>query len=150
MKKRKVLIIDNSSIDEEIESRYCGVPELLVRKNLDIFIYYYYYYCCYYYYYLLFLLLLQIKMFAKFHSKYNSPSIGFSFERVVANRIKMGWRTVDNYLDDGVFVMSHMNMFFGESEGKWDYGLLKESKEQTKQLNTLRLVTCLSKILYSI
>ncbi|PWA65574.1 hypothetical protein CTI12_AA337880 [Artemisia annua] len=79
-----------------------------------------------------------IKMFAKFHSKYNSPSIGFSFERVVAKRIKMGWKTVDNYLDDGVFVMSHMNMFFGESEGKWDYELLKESKEQTKQLNTLR------------
>ncbi|PWA72545.1 CHASE-like protein [Artemisia annua] len=79
-----------------------------------------------------------IKMFAKFHSKYNLPSIGFSFERVVAKRIKMGWRIVDNFLDDGVFLMSHMNMFFGESEGKWNYGLLKESKEQTKQLNTLR------------
>ncbi|PWA72528.1 hypothetical protein CTI12_AA266440 [Artemisia annua] len=107
----------SSAIDEEVETRYCSVPELL------------------------------IKMFAKFHSKYNSPNIGFSFERVVAKRIKMGWRTVDNYLDDGVFVMSHMNMFFGESEGKWDYGLLKESKEQTKQLNTLRTEDELFKVI---
>lgn len=85
-------------------------------------------------------------MFAKFHTKYSSPSIGFSFQRVIAKRLKMGWRTKDNHIDDGVFLMSHMNMFFGENESKWDYGLLKESKEQTKQLNTLRLVTCLSKI----
>ncbi|PWA44335.1 hypothetical protein CTI12_AA526910 [Artemisia annua] len=30
LKKHKVVIIDNSSIDEEIESRYCSVSELLV------------------------------------------------------------------------------------------------------------------------
>jgi hypothetical protein len=39
LKKRKVVIIDNSSIDEEIESRYCSVPELLVRNNLNTYSY---------------------------------------------------------------------------------------------------------------
>lgn len=80
-------------------------------------------------------------MFEKFHSIYNTPNIGFSFQKVTAERLKMKWRTVDNFFDDGVFLMSHMNMYFGESESKWEYGLFKESKEQTKQLHMLRLVS---------
>ena len=82
---------------------------------------------------------MQIKMFSKFHRRYNTPNSGFSFEGMIAERFQMRWRTVDNYFDDGVFLMSHMNMYFGESEGRWDYGLLKESKEQTRQLQLLML-----------
>ncbi|PWA44086.1 isocitrate dehydrogenase [Artemisia annua] len=41
----------------------------------------------------------------------DSPEKYEDFEKVL-----MGWRTVDNYLDDGVFLMSHMNIYFGESE----------------------------------
>lgn len=86
-------------------------------------------------------LVFQIKMFKQFHSEYNSPCIGYTFGKLIAERFKMHWRTVDNYLDDGVFVMSHMNMYFGESENEWDYGFLKESDEQTKQLDLLRFLT---------
>ncbi|GKD79501.1 hypothetical protein Tco_1342122 [Tanacetum coccineum] len=50
----------------------------------------------------------------------------------------MKWRTCEDEFDNGIFLMSHMDNYFGEAENKWEYGFCKESKEQTKQLKFLR------------
>ncbi|GJQ89477.1 hypothetical protein Tco_0000616 [Tanacetum coccineum] len=79
-----------------------------------------------------------ISVFDKYISK-NSPGRCASiFRNVEPERFKMKWRTCENELDSGVFLMSHMDNYFGEAESKWDYGFLKESKEQNKQLKFLR------------
>nr|GEY99323.1 hypothetical protein [Tanacetum cinerariifolium] len=76
-------------------------------------------------------------VFDKYLSK-NSPQRHASiFRNVEPERMKMIWRTNENEFDSDVFLMSHMDNYFGQSESKWEYGFCKESKEQTKQLNFL-------------
>nr|GFA96329.1 hypothetical protein [Tanacetum cinerariifolium] len=81
-----------------------------------------------------------ISVFDKYLSK-NSPERHASiFRNVEPKRMKMIWRTNKNELDSGVFLMSHMDNYFGQSESKWEYGFCKESKEQTKQLKFLTIL----------
>ncbi|GJX11626.1 hypothetical protein Tco_0201485 [Tanacetum coccineum] len=106
----KVVIIDNSSIEDDLTTRqrYFKLPQELIR------------------------------VFDKYISK-NSPERRASiFRNVEPERLKMKWRTCENELDNGVFLMSHMDNYFGEAESKWEYGFCKESNEQTKQLKFLR------------
>ncbi|GKC96695.1 hypothetical protein Tco_1162137, partial [Tanacetum coccineum] len=82
----------------------------------------------------------EISVFDKYISK-NSPKRRASiFRNVEPERMRMKWRTNENEFDDGVFLMSHMDNYFGEDESKWEYGFCKESKDQTKQLKFLRSV----------
>ncbi|GJV67931.1 hypothetical protein Tco_1483440 [Tanacetum coccineum] len=106
MKSGKVVIIDNSSIEDDLTTRqrYFKLPQEL------------------------------ISVFDEYISK-NSPERRASVE---PKRLKMKWRTCENELDNGVFLMSHMDNYFGEAESKWEYGFCKESNEQTKQLKFLR------------
>nr|GFA11641.1 hypothetical protein [Tanacetum cinerariifolium] len=79
-----------------------------------------------------------ISVFDKYLSK-NSPERHASiFRNVEPERMKMIWRTNEDEFDSGVFLMSHMDNYFGQYEIKWEYGFCKESKEQTKQLKFLR------------
>ncbi|GKB70066.1 hypothetical protein Tco_0931478 [Tanacetum coccineum] len=110
MKTGKVVIIDNSSVDDDLTTRqrYFKLPQAL------------------------------ISVFDKYISK-NSPERRASiFRNVEPERMRMKWRTNENEFDDGVFLMSHMDNYFGEDESKWEYGFCKESKDQTKQLKFLR------------
>nr|GEV09964.1 hypothetical protein [Tanacetum cinerariifolium] len=59
-------------------------------------------------------------------------------QNVEPERMKMIWRINENEFDSGVFLMSHMDNYFGQSKSKWEYGCCNESKEQTKQLKFLR------------
>nr|GEZ31243.1 hypothetical protein [Tanacetum cinerariifolium] len=77
-----------------------------------------------------------ISVFDEYLSK-NSPQRHASiFRNVEPERMKMMiWRTNVNEFDSGVFLMSHMDNYFGQSKSKWEYGFCKESKEQTKHFN---------------
>nr|GFA40628.1 hypothetical protein [Tanacetum cinerariifolium] len=62
-----------------------------------------------------------ISVFDKYLSK-NSPERRASiFRNVEPERMKMIWRTNENEFDSGVFLMSHMDNYFGQSESKWEY-----------------------------
>lgn len=52
-------------------------------------------------------------------------------------RIEMKWRTKNNHLDCGVFVIRHMEHYTGQSKN-WDCGFYTESRQQT-QLDTMRI-----------
>ena len=52
--------------------------------------------------------------------------------------LKMDWQTKENVNDCGIFVMRHMETFKGRPITKWQCGIVKESREQSKQLNNLR------------
>ncbi|PWA42841.1 hypothetical protein CTI12_AA539640 [Artemisia annua] len=59
--------------------------------------------------------------------------------RKVKQRIaSLKWKTKNNFIDYGVFTMLHMDNYTGEAPGKWDCGLVAESKEQSDQLRVLR------------
>ncbi|PWA46217.1 hypothetical protein CTI12_AA510700 [Artemisia annua] len=59
--------------------------------------------------------------------------------RKVKPRIaSLKWKTKNNIIDCGVFTMLHMDNYTGEAPGKWDCGLVAESKEQSNQLRVLR------------
>lgn len=48
----------------------------------------------------------------------------------------MKWRTKNNHVDCGVFLMLHMEIYNGLKN--WDCGLSLESQKQSTQLNLLR------------
>nr|GEY07048.1 hypothetical protein [Tanacetum cinerariifolium] len=110
MKTGKVVIIGNSSVDDNLTTRqrYFKFPQEL------------------------------ISVFYEYLSK-NSPQRRASiFRNVEPERMEMIWRTNENEFDSGVFLRSHMDNYFGQSESKWECGFCKESKEQTKKLKFLR------------
>ncbi|GJT34500.1 RNA-directed DNA polymerase, eukaryota [Tanacetum coccineum] len=89
MKTGKVVIIDNSSVDDDLTTRqrYFKLPQALVRKKLFL------------------------------TNTYPSPERRASiFRNVEPERMRMKWRTNENEFDDGVFLMSHMDNYFGEDE----------------------------------
>ena len=51
-------------------------------------------------------------------------------------RMEMKWRTKNNHVDCGVFLMLHMETYHGQKN--WDCGLFMESEKQTRQLNLFR------------
>ncbi|GJS10477.1 RNA-directed DNA polymerase, eukaryota [Tanacetum coccineum] len=112
MKSGKVVIIDNSTVEDDLTTRqrYLKLPQEL------------------------------ISVFDEYISKNSPGRLASIFRNVEPERLKMKWRTCENELDNGVFLMSHMDNYFGEAENKWEYGFCKESKEQTKQLKFLRKV----------
>ncbi|GKB93421.1 hypothetical protein Tco_0979558 [Tanacetum coccineum] len=70
-----------------------------------------------------------ISVFDKYISKNSRGRCASILRNVEPERFKMKWRTCENKLESGVFLMSHMDNYFGEAESKWDYGVLKYSKE---------------------
>ncbi|PWA99037.1 hypothetical protein CTI12_AA013040 [Artemisia annua] len=64
-------------------------------------------------------------------------------KHVIIRKVKpriasLKWKTKNNFIDCGVFTMLHMDNYTGEAPGKWDCGLVAESKEQSDQLRVLR------------
>ena len=64
-------------------------------------------------------------------------------------RLLMSWRTEENSIDCGIFLMRHMETYMGYTSAKnWRCGLKDEGPEQQAQINELRK-KYLSKILRS-
>lgn len=61
-----------------------------------------------------------------------------SMTKVKPNRYRMKWRTKENFIDCGIFVMRHMETYKGETVSKYDCGLDKEFGGQDGQLQKLR------------
>ena len=61
-----------------------------------------------------------------------------SIRKVKPRIASLKWKTKNNFTDCGVFAMLHMDNYAGEAPGKWDCGLVAESKEQSDQLRLLR------------
>ncbi|KAF5763601.1 hypothetical protein HanXRQr2_Chr15g0682221 [Helianthus annuus] len=52
--------------------------------------------------------------------------------------MEMPWWTLHNVTDCGVFVMRHMESYFGDAGANWKCGLSAESEAQRLELNDLR------------
>ncbi|PWA46524.1 hypothetical protein CTI12_AA507870 [Artemisia annua] len=61
-----------------------------------------------------------------------------SIRKVKPRIANLKWKTKNNSIDCGVFTMLHMDNYTCEAPGKWDCGLVAESKEQSNQLRVLR------------
>ncbi|MFS7953455.1 hypothetical protein Hanom_Chr07g00618821 [Helianthus anomalus] len=63
-----------------------------------------------------------------------------SAEIVIADvvRLDFEWKTVNNIVDCGVFVMRHMETWFGVTADKWDNGFPLSHKETKAMLTRLR------------
>ncbi|MFS7956844.1 hypothetical protein Hanom_Chr07g00659381 [Helianthus anomalus] len=53
-------------------------------------------------------------------------------------RLEFEWKTVNNTVDCGVFVMRHMETWFGVTTDKWDSGFPLSHKETKACLTRLR------------
>lgn len=70
-------------------------------------------------------------------------------KKAACNRLLMSWRTEENCIDCGVFMMRHMETYMGYTSAKnWKCGLKDEGPEQQDQIYELRK-KYLSKILKS-
>ncbi|KAJ0434783.1 putative papain-like cysteine peptidase superfamily [Helianthus annuus] len=64
---------------------------------------------------------------------------GRKMHKAQISRLKMSWRTVDNKVDCGIFLMRHMETFEGSSLRCWRCGFVKEVDcGQKEQLDDLR------------
>ncbi|PWA99260.1 hypothetical protein CTI12_AA010230 [Artemisia annua] len=61
-----------------------------------------------------------------------------SIRKVKPRIANLKWKIKNNNIDCGVFTMLHMDNYTGDAPGKWDCGLVAESKEQSNQLRVLR------------
>nr|GFA00539.1 hypothetical protein [Tanacetum cinerariifolium] len=76
-----------------------------------------------------------ISVFDKYLSK-NSPERHASiFRNVEHERMKMIWRTNENEFDSGVFLMSHMDNYFGQSEVNGNMGSARNLRSRLSNLN---------------
>ncbi|PWA82400.1 ulp1 protease family, C-terminal catalytic domain-containing protein [Artemisia annua] len=76
-------------------------------------------------------------LFAR-HLKLYGHNKHASIHKVKPRIASLKWKTKNNFIDCGVFTMLHMDNYTGEAPGKWDCGLVVESKEQSDQLRVLR------------
>ncbi|KAJ9555352.1 hypothetical protein OSB04_009966 [Centaurea solstitialis] len=60
-------------------------------------------------------------------------------KQVEVRLLEMKWRTKENYIDCGVFLMRHMETYMGGGLRGWFTGLTTESETQKKQLQMLRI-----------
>lgn len=52
--------------------------------------------------------------------------------------MQMPWRTENNVIDCGIFLMRHMETFQGQTDKEWKCGFVKESDDQDEQIHLLR------------
>ncbi|KAJ0906339.1 putative Ulp1 protease family catalytic domain, papain-like cysteine peptidase superfamily [Helianthus annuus] len=76
-------------------------------------------------------------IFCKYLKMVNHPK---SAEIEIADvvRLEFEWKTVNNTVDCGVFVMRHMETWFGVTVDKWDSGFPLTHKEKKSTLTRLR------------
>ncbi|MFS7914440.1 putative papain-like cysteine peptidase superfamily [Helianthus anomalus] len=67
----------------------------------------------------------------------NHPKF-LSFKAAIPKRLDFEWPTVGNSVDCGVFVMRHMETWFGVTDKKWDSGFPLSHKEKKDFLTCLK------------
>ncbi|XP_019178149.1 PREDICTED: uncharacterized protein LOC109173369 [Ipomoea nil] len=95
MVRKRIDIIDNSSVVMTNEDKYGATPEVL-KDFLSVF--------------------LDDEVDLRY---------GAVVRRIIPRRMQMRWRDARNKVDCGVFAMRHMESFLGESVTAWDCGLQK-------------------------
>ncbi|KAK1374703.1 hypothetical protein POM88_030896 [Heracleum sosnowskyi] len=60
---------------------------------------------------------------------------------LVPRVVRVGWQTVESFVDYGVFAMRHMETYMGNLY-KWKVGLRSERDNQKMLLNKLRIIYC--------
>ncbi|KAI3759267.1 hypothetical protein L6452_06956 [Arctium lappa] len=72
------------------------------------------------------------------HLKLLAHCAGELLEGVEQKRLEMTWRTKNDRINSGVFLMRHMETYMGEAGRRWNAGLDKEGQTQLRQLAILR------------
>lgn len=78
---------------------------------------------------------LQKKVLVAYLDKVKHPNTE-SIRNTKPTRMTMKWRTKNNKVDCGVFLMLHMETYHGLKN--WDFGLHSESDAQKRKLDLLR------------
>ncbi|KAJ0680985.1 putative Ulp1 protease family catalytic domain, papain-like cysteine peptidase superfamily [Helianthus annuus] len=78
-----------------------------------------------------------VNVFIKYLRSVRHPKC-LEFEPVIPKRLEIEWETVGNSVDCGVFAMSHMETWFGETDLKWDSGFPLAHTQKKSSLTTLR------------
>lgn len=81
----------------------------------------------------------QHKYFADALEKYKVPCIAKRIRKFSTNLVPLPWRTLLNPADAGVYVMRHMETFFGDSQKDWECGLNAKGAKGSKNLGMLRI-----------
>ncbi|MFS7962211.1 hypothetical protein Hanom_Chr08g00724021 [Helianthus anomalus] len=76
-------------------------------------------------------------VFMKYLKLVNHPKF-LCFEAIILKILDFEWATVENSIDCGVFVMCHMETWFGVIDDKWDSGFPLAYNEKTACLKRLR------------
>ncbi|PWA81463.1 F-box associated domain, type 1 [Artemisia annua] len=80
----------------------------------------------------------ELKTLFACHLKLYGHNKHANIRKVKPRIANLKWNTKNNSIDCGVFTMLHTDNYTGEAPGKWDCGLVAESKEQSNQLRVLR------------
>ena len=68
------------------------------------------------------------------HKMYYKTSALLDETKVPVERLEMSWRDMSNKIDCGIFLMRHMETYFGNGLVGWDCGLRKENQQQLDDL----------------
>ncbi|KAK1432031.1 hypothetical protein QVD17_08912 [Tagetes erecta] len=117
LKELKFLLLDNNKI---IETKSCGGADLYVGVDAyggvpDLLITF-----------------ISKHLYSIKHEKFYEVAF------LVPEKLTLKWATKENHIDNGVYVMLHMDSYIDEKASSWNDTLLPEGEEQQKQLNKLR------------
>ncbi|CAH1415983.1 unnamed protein product [Lactuca virosa] len=85
-------------------------------------------------------------LFSRYLLNVNHKS-ALQIQNVEAEKLRMNWRSRNNDINCGVFLMRHMEVYMGDRTGNWNCGIHKKSsKNYNNQLDDMR-VKYLTKIL---
>ncbi|PWA71630.1 ulp1 protease family, C-terminal catalytic domain-containing protein [Artemisia annua] len=79
----------------------------------------------------------MIRLFLGYLAFVEHPKF-YSLRKVVCKRLEMSWRTEDNCIDSGVFLMRHMETYMGSALKNWKCGFKNEELNQQNQIYGLR------------
>ncbi|PWA35976.1 ulp1 protease family, C-terminal catalytic domain-containing protein [Artemisia annua] len=80
---------------------------------------------------------MMIRLFLGYLAFVEHPKF-YSLRKVVCKRLEMSWRTEDNCIDSGVFLMRHMETYMGSALKNWKCGFKNEELNQQNQIYELR------------
>lgn len=84
--------------------------------------------------------------FSRYLLNVNHKSV-LQIQNVEADKLRMNWRSRNNDINCGVFLIRHMKVYMGDRIGNWNCGIHKKSsKNYNNQLDDIR-VKYLTKIM---
>ncbi|KVI11116.1 Peptidase C48, SUMO/Sentrin/Ubl1 [Cynara cardunculus var. scolymus] len=117
LKRVAFVVIDNMSVDISSETKYSVTPSILCYHSMSLYTKYLSYVTSY--------IFLSYKTLFVEYLSYISHKKADAIDRTSLVRLKMKWRTNENSIGCGIFVMCHMETYMGQSVGRLDYLLGK-------------------------